>query len=270
VSGQEHATRDTQHEVANPETPVANNQSPIAETFRKVTTFLERFARWRRLARQASLSRCLEAVLSETHYSAWLLTQPRGEQRQGNVQRLGRLAQQFDQFQRQGLFRFLRFMRRSNSLRVSRKQRRLQRNSVRLMSIHKSKGLEFPVVVVADLGKTFNESDLRAAIILDQEYGLCPKSSRQTPACATRACPIGWRASGSALNCWRRVALALRGHDARAGRSDPERQCDREKISSILAAGGNGILPRCSRPQLRRLARRLVFAAISGHGCGGS
>src|SRR5207247_5875669 len=47
----------------------------------KVSTFLEQFARWRRLARQVSLSRCLDAILSETHYTAWLLTQPRGEQR---------------------------------------------------------------------------------------------------------------------------------------------------------------------------------------------
>src|SRR5213593_1069983 len=45
---------------------------------RKVTTFLDRFARWRRLTRQESLSRCLEAVLGETHYADWLLTQPRG------------------------------------------------------------------------------------------------------------------------------------------------------------------------------------------------
>src|SRR5258708_12250834 len=48
-------------------------------------------------------------------------------------------------------------------------------NSVALMSIHQSKGLEFPVVVVADLGKPFNLSDLRAEIILDEKFGLCPQ-----------------------------------------------------------------------------------------------
>src|SRR5258708_36879890 len=48
-------------------------------------------------------------------------------------------------------------------------------NSVALMSIHQSKGLEFPVVVVADLGKPFNLADLRAGIILDEQYGLCPQ-----------------------------------------------------------------------------------------------
>jgi len=46
---------------------------------------------------------------------------------------------------------------------------------VRLMSIHQSKGLEFPIVVLADLGKPFNLADLKANIILDEEYGLCPQ-----------------------------------------------------------------------------------------------
>jgi ATP-dependent helicase/nuclease subunit A len=142
----------------------------------KVSAFLERFGRWRRLARQASLSRCLEAVLQETHYAAWLLTQPRGEQRHANVQRLLGLAQRFDQFQRHGLFRFLRFIEAQQIAEIEPEVPSVcEENSVRLMSIHQSKGLEFPVVVLADLGKSFNVSDLRADIILDEQYGLCPQ-----------------------------------------------------------------------------------------------
>jgi ATP-dependent helicase/nuclease subunit A len=48
-------------------------------------------------------------------------------------------------------------------------------NAVQLMSIHQSKGLEFPVVVLADLARNFNEQDLRGEIIFDEEQGLCPK-----------------------------------------------------------------------------------------------
>src|SRR6266567_4270957 len=153
-------------------------QPPVTgpETFRKVTTFLERFAHWRRLARQVSLSRCLEAVLSETHYDAWLLTQPSGEQRHANVQRLLGLAQQFDQFQRQSLFRFLRFIEAQQRAEAEPEVPAVgEEDAVGLMSIHRSKGLEFPVVVVADLGKSFNVSDLRAELIFDEQYGLCPQ-----------------------------------------------------------------------------------------------
>ena len=142
----------------------------------KTDQLLERFARWRNLARQGSLSNCLDAVLVETHYADWLRAQARGAQRQANVQRLLGLAEKFDQFQRQGLFRFLRFIEAQQAageepeVAVSG-----EGDSVRLMSIHQSKGLEFPVVVVADLGKQFNFQDLRAEIILDETYGLCPQ-----------------------------------------------------------------------------------------------
>ena len=49
----------------------------------KIGKFLERFSRWRKLARQISLSQCLEAVLAETHYANWLQSRPRGAQRRG-------------------------------------------------------------------------------------------------------------------------------------------------------------------------------------------
>jgi ATP-dependent helicase/nuclease subunit A len=146
------------------------------ETVRKVSRFLELYAHWRRLARQVSLARCLEAVLAETHYAEWLLTQPRGEQRHANVQRLLGLALEFDQFQRQGLFRFLRFIQAQQLAETEPEVPAVtEENSVRLMSIHQAKGLEFPVVVVADLGKPFNVSDLRAELILDEAYGLSPQ-----------------------------------------------------------------------------------------------
>lgn len=144
--------------------------------FERVDLFLRRFARWRQLARQGSLSRCVETVLDETHYEDWLLAQPRGEQRRANVQRLLAMTRQFDQLQRQGLFRFLCFVEAEQEAGVDPEPAAVETgNAVRLMSIHRSKGLEFPVVVLADLGGRFNLADTRGGIILDEEYGLCPQ-----------------------------------------------------------------------------------------------
>ena len=146
------------------------------ETRKKVEMFLERFSRWRKLAQQASLSQCLEAVLTGTHYDVWLLSRPRGAQRRANVQRFLSLAEQFDAFQRQGLYRFLRFVEAQREIDAEPEVAPLaEENAVRLMSIHQSKGLEFPVVALADLGKKFNEQDLHGEIILDERFGLCPR-----------------------------------------------------------------------------------------------
>ncbi len=146
------------------------------ELLQKVEIFLDRYRRWRQLARQASLSRCLEDVLAETHYADWLLSRPRGAQRRANVERFLGLVQKFDQFQRQGLFRFLKFVEAQREAGAEPEVAPAAgENAVRLMSIHQSKGLEFPVVVVADLAKPFNEQDLRGEIIFDEEFGLCPR-----------------------------------------------------------------------------------------------
>jgi ATP-dependent helicase/nuclease subunit A len=142
----------------------------------KIEKFLERFHRWRKLARQVSLSQCLEEVLAETHYADWLQTRPRGAQRRANVEQFLNLAQRFDQFQRQGLFRFLKFIEAQREAGAEPEVAPVaDENAVRLMSIHQSKGQEFPVVVVADLAKIFNEQDLRSEIILDEQFGLCPR-----------------------------------------------------------------------------------------------
>ena len=174
------------HEVHAPESKLQNHerstdgvsgnpQSAVTRNGEGVESFLNCFNRWRRLSRQVSLSRCLETILAETRYEDWLRGQSEGGQRCANVRQLVRLARRFDEFQRQGLLRFLRYIQAQQEAGAEPDVAAvIEEDAVRLMSIHQSKGLEFPVVAVADLGKPFNFSDLHAEIILDEVYGLCP------------------------------------------------------------------------------------------------
>jgi ATP-dependent helicase/nuclease subunit A len=161
-----------------PTAPASPDRAPgrANSTARKVRTFLDRFTRWRRLAREAPLSQGLEAVLNETLYCEWLAARPRGAQRVANVQRLLTLAEQFDPFQRQGIARFLRFVEAQQEAESGGEPAALDgQEAVQLTTIHKSKGLEYPIVVLADLGKRFNLQDLAGPVILDEDYGLCPQ-----------------------------------------------------------------------------------------------
>ena len=151
-----------------------------SDTRAKIEKFVDRFHRWRKFAQKSSLSQCLEEILSETHYDDWLKSRPRGAQRYANVWRFLNLAEKFDQFQRQGLFRFLKFVAAQREAEAEPEASPVaEENAVRLMSIHQSKGLEFPVVAVADLSKSFNTQDLRGEIIFDEKFGLCPKVKPQ-------------------------------------------------------------------------------------------
>ncbi|MCI0744988.1 MAG: PD-(D/E)XK nuclease family protein, partial [Verrucomicrobia subdivision 3 bacterium] len=151
------------------------NAGTATETARKVQLFLERFARWRRMARHCDLSEQIECALQETHYLEWLLTQSRPVQRQANVRRFISLAGQFDPMQRQGLQRFLRFVDAQRDAETDSEPEALEDvDAVRLMSIHKSKGLEFPIVALAGLNTRFNFTDISESILLDERYGLCP------------------------------------------------------------------------------------------------
>lgn len=142
----------------------------------KAQLFLTRQSRWRALARHGTLAELLEQILDETGYADWCLAQERGRQRWGNVQRLMALTRQFDLWQGQGLFRFLRQWEARLEAELEWEPAALEAGgAVRLMSVHQSKGLEAPIVVVADLGRRFNMMDLAADVILDETLGLCPR-----------------------------------------------------------------------------------------------
>ncbi|MGZ8898999.1 MAG: 3'-5' exonuclease [Limisphaerales bacterium] len=140
----------------------------------RIQLFLERFRRWRNPRECFSLAQRLERILAETGYAEWLLSQPRGRQRYANVQQLLRVALQFDEARGESLYLFLRHIQElQESAGDIEPAAVAEGNAVRLMTVHQSKGLEFPVVAVADLGKAFNTRDQHSGILLHEDYGIC-------------------------------------------------------------------------------------------------
>lgn len=147
----------------------------VCKLHKTLSEFLEDLNRWRTMFRQTPLTHALWTVLKETKYYDYVGGLPGGGQRQANLRSLIDRAMEFDNFGRHGLFRFLRFIRRiqeSEGDLGSASPVGEQEDVVKVLSIHKSKGLQFPVVFVMDLGKQFNMQDLRDDILFHKDIGL--------------------------------------------------------------------------------------------------
>ncbi|HEX7859158.1 MAG TPA: UvrD-helicase domain-containing protein [Verrucomicrobiae bacterium] len=154
---------------------------------RKLEQLMTCYLAWRSPRECFSLAQRLETILADTGYAEWLLSQPRGRQRYANVQQLIRVARQFDDARGESLYLFLRHLEILQETAGDIEPANVsEENSVRLMTVHQSKGLEFPVVAVADLGKRFNTLDQNGSVLLHEQYGLCamikaPKTGLRYP-----------------------------------------------------------------------------------------
>jgi ATP-dependent helicase/nuclease subunit A len=150
----------------------ANDQTD--ETSRLLKEMLDKLAEWRDIARRKPLADLIWHIYDQTGYLAYVSGLDDGNQRVANLLSLHQRARQFGEFLRQGLHRFMGFL---NELR---EETDLAQPSVagdtgravRILSIHAAKGLEFPVVLLPDLGKKFNMSDARGLVLTDRRMGL--------------------------------------------------------------------------------------------------
>ncbi|MFZ5646439.1 MAG: helicase-exonuclease AddAB subunit AddA [Bacillota bacterium] len=143
----------------------------------KLTRFAGSLDRWRQIARSATMTDLIWTIYRETGYYHYVGAMPGGALRQANLRALHDRAGQYEATTFRGLFSFLRFIDRLREKGEDQgKARALGENEdvVRIMSIHRSKGLEFPVVVVAGLGKKFNVQDLNRDVLLHRDLGLGP------------------------------------------------------------------------------------------------
>ncbi|HZG84702.1 helicase-exonuclease AddAB subunit AddA [Paenibacillus sp.] len=158
---------------------VASGRAEAPEALREKTArFVSTLETWRTAARQGSLSDLILRLYRETGYFDFVGGLPGGEQRQANLRALYDRARQYEATSFRGLFRFLRFIERlrdSGSDLAPARALGEAEDVVRIMSIHKSKGLEFPIVFVAGLGKSFNRGDEREPFLVHKELGFGPR-----------------------------------------------------------------------------------------------
>lgn len=143
----------------------------------RLVQMLEQLNGWKKEARLLPMDTFIWKVLLETGYYHYVGAMPGGIQRQANLRILHDRARQFQNTSFKGLFQFLRFL---DQIRASSGDMDMAKilgendNVVRLMSIHKSKGLEFPVVIVAGMGRQFNLRDISKPLLLHKDLGLGP------------------------------------------------------------------------------------------------
>ncbi len=154
----------------------ANNKEN--ELAKKASQFISRIKKWQERANFLAVDELIWEIMLESGYLYYVSALPGGQQRQGNVKILLDRARQFQSTTFSGLYHFINYLEKvessSGDLGVA---RTLGENDdlVRIMSIHKSKGLEFPLVIVPGLGKKFNTRDTSSPMLLHRELGLGPR-----------------------------------------------------------------------------------------------
>ena len=137
--------------------------------------FMAAFDSWRTYSRRHGVAELLQRLYDDTAYVDFVGAMPGGDVRQANLKALYDRARQYEEAGFRGLFRYLQLMdkMKEDSLDLApAKVVSEKEDVVRIMSIHKSKGLEFPVVFVADMGKAFNRRDTQDQILFHNRLGI--------------------------------------------------------------------------------------------------
>jgi ATP-dependent helicase/nuclease subunit A len=142
---------------------------------KKVQAFMKQLDTWREYARRHSVVELLRLLYQETGYMHYVGGMSGGKQRRANLEALYQRAASYEETSFKGLYRFIRF--------IDKMQERdkdlaeptsilSEQNAVRVMTIHASKGLEFPVVFLMDMSKRFNQSDWTGEYVFDRDLGI--------------------------------------------------------------------------------------------------
>jgi ATP-dependent helicase/nuclease subunit A len=160
--------------LAAPKRPLYEAVKTAAESSEKLQRFLAELAHWRRCASTDSTRQLIQRIYAEKRLEALTLAMPDGEVRRANLRLLAEYAGTYEKAGYRGLSGFIRYIDRlqeqQGDLNGAPVQQE-QANVVRVMTIHRSKGLEFPYVFVADCGRQFNRQNLNGDLLLHPELG---------------------------------------------------------------------------------------------------
>ncbi|WP_297435944.1 helicase-exonuclease AddAB subunit AddA [uncultured Clostridium sp.] len=146
------------------------------ELVTKCKYFIDKLNLWRDRSEYTPIDELVWFLYTDTAYFGYVGAMPNGPQRQANLKILFQRAKQYEETSFKGVFNFINFINKmrksSNNDLGSAKILGENEDVVRIMSIHKSKGLEFPVVFLAATGKQFNMMDLNKNILYHEEFGI--------------------------------------------------------------------------------------------------
>ncbi len=146
-----------------------------AEQSERLQEFYRQLEHFRKLIPYTSIHELLWKILEETGYGVYISAMPGGAQRKANLEMLIEKACSFEGTSYKGLFNFVRYIEQLKKYDVDYGEANIideQADTVRIMTIHKSKGLEFPIVFVVGMGKRFNMQDVNGSMIIHPELGV--------------------------------------------------------------------------------------------------
>lgn len=142
---------------------------------RKLLKFYKKYKQLRQLVPDTPIHELIEIILCETGYGHYVAAMPAGNRRTANLNMLLEKAAAYEKTSYKGLFHFVRYIDELQKYDVDFGEADMvgeNEDVVRIMSIHKSKGLEFPIVIVSGMGKNFNKQDTRSKMVLHPELGI--------------------------------------------------------------------------------------------------
>ncbi len=174
---------DGQKEISNPEADQKQGKNAdekpenhIESTaHRKLLKFYKKYRQLRQLVPDTPIHELIEIILCEAGYGHYVAAMPAGNRRTANLNMLLEKAAAYEKTSYKGLFHFVRYIDELQKYDVDFGEADMvgeNEDVVRIMSIHKSKGLEFPIVIVSGMGKNFNKQDTRSKMVLHPELGI--------------------------------------------------------------------------------------------------